>query len=363
MKAAILKAFGSPLAVETLPDPILGTGEIIVDVVAAGVLPYANEVFSGERKYMLTLPVAPGVGGVGRVRAIGPDSTRLAVGDWVTCDPTVRSRDDALTPDITLQGWSARGEGGLHLQKHFHHGSFAEQMLVPTENVFPLGPIEPEEAGRWCLLNLLLVPYSGLLAANFKAGETLLVSGATGNFGSAGVAVALAIGAGCVVCPGRNQVMLEDLKRRFGSRVRTLTLTGDEIEDRERMKRAAPGPIDCVLDLLPPSASTKPVRAAVMAVREYGRVVLMGGVGMLGGNDLALPYPWIMRNCITIIGQWLGPREANIRLINLIRSGLLDLNNWEVRNFDLADVNKAVAHAAAERGPFKLTVLRPRRTK
>ena len=142
---------------------------------------------------MLTLPVAPGAGAVGRVRAIGPDSTRLAVGDWVTCDPTVRSRDDALTPDITLQGWSARGEGGLHLQKHFHHGSFAEQMLVPTENVFPLGPIEPEEAGRWCLLNLLLVPYSGLLAANFKAGETLLVSGATGNFGSAGVAVALAI--------------------------------------------------------------------------------------------------------------------------------------------------------------------------
>lgn len=213
------------------------------------------------------------------------------------------------------------------------------------------------------MLNLLLVPYSGLLAANFKAGETLLVSGATGNFGSAGVAVALAIGAGCVVCPGRNQVMLEDLKRRFGSRVRTLTLTGDEMEDRERMKHAAPGPIDCVLDLLPPSAGSKPVRAAAMAVRQYGRVVLMGGVGMLGGDDLALPYPWIMRNCITIIGQWLGPREANIRLINLIRSGLLDLNNWEVRNFDLADVNKAVAHAAAESGPFKVTVLRPIRMK
>ncbi|MGO9451094.1 MAG: alcohol dehydrogenase catalytic domain-containing protein [Candidatus Binataceae bacterium] len=363
MKAAILKAFGSPLTVETLPDPILGTGEVIVDVIAAGVAPYANEVFSGERKYMLTLPVAPGAGGVGRIRAVGPDSTRLAVGDWVTCDPTVRARDDAMTPDITLQGWSARGEGGLRLQKHFHHGSFAEQMLVPTENAFPLGSIDPEQAGRWCLLSLLLVPYGGLLAANLKAGETLLVSGATGNFGSAGVAVALAMGAGCVVCPGRNEAMLEDLKRRFGSRARTLTLTGDEIEDRERMKRAAPGPIDCVLDLLPPSASTKPVRAAVMAVREYGRVVLMGGVGMLGGDDLALPYPWIMRNCITIIGQWMYQPEANTRMINLIRFGLLDLKNWEVTNFELSDVNKAVAHAAAEGGPFKVTVLRPIRTK
>lgn len=47
MKAAILKAFGSPLAVETLPDPVLGTGEVIVDVVAAPILSYADEIFSG----------------------------------------------------------------------------------------------------------------------------------------------------------------------------------------------------------------------------------------------------------------------------------------------------------------------------
>lgn len=46
MKAAILKTFGSPLTVETLPDPILGTGEVIVDVVAMGVLFYTKEVFN-----------------------------------------------------------------------------------------------------------------------------------------------------------------------------------------------------------------------------------------------------------------------------------------------------------------------------
>ena len=103
MKAAILKAWGSPLAIETLPDPVLGTGEIIVDVVATRVLSYANEVFSGERKYLLELPVVPGPGAIARVRAVGPDATHLATGDWVYCDPTVRSRDDALNPDITLQ--------------------------------------------------------------------------------------------------------------------------------------------------------------------------------------------------------------------------------------------------------------------
>jgi alcohol dehydrogenase len=359
MKAAVLRQFGSPLTVEDLPEPVLGTGEIIVDVVAAGVLPYSNEIFSGERNYLLDLPLVPGAGAIGRVHAVGPDSTRLAVGDWVSCDPTVRSRDDAITPDITLLGLSARGDGGLRLQKHFRHGSFAQRMMVPTENAIAIGSIDPAEAGRWCATSLYLVPYGGLVAGHLQAGETLLVSGATGNFGSAAVAVAMAMGAGCVVAPGRKEKVLEDLQRRFGRRVRPVPLTGDEDEDRKRMQQAAPGPIDCVLDLLPPSAGTTPVRAAAMTVREFGRVVLMGGVGMLGGADLGLPYPWIMRNGITIRGQWMYPPEATARLVGLIRSGLLDLDEFEITEFSLDDANEAVAFAAANGGPFKRTVIRP----
>src|SRR5215469_16895778 len=137
MKAAVLKQFGSPLVIEQAPDPVLGTGEVIVDVVATRVLSYTNEVFSGERKYALDLPVIPGPGAIGRVRATGPDATHLEIGDWVVCDPTVRSRDDVVAPDIALQGWSARGDGGMKLQKYFRHGAFAEQMMAATENVKP----------------------------------------------------------------------------------------------------------------------------------------------------------------------------------------------------------------------------------
>jgi alcohol dehydrogenase len=359
MKAAILKAFGSPLAIETLANPVLGTGEVIVDVVATRVLSYANEVFSGERNYLLDLPVVPGPGAIGRVRAIGPDATHLVAGDWVYCDPTVRSRDDVLCPDITLQGWTASGEGGLRLQKHFRHGSWAEQMLVPTENVKRIGPIDEADAARWCALGTLLVPYGGFLAANLQAGETVLISGATGNFGSTAVAVALAMGAGCVIAPGRNEKVLADLVRRFGDRVRPVKLSGYEDDDRARMQQAAPGPIDCVLDILPPSVSATTVRAAVMTVRPHGRVALMGGVGMLGGPGLELPYPWIMRNCITIHGVWMYPPEAAIGLVNLIRSGLLRLDNFDVTTFDLDHANEAVAHAAANGSPFKMTVIRP----
>jgi alcohol dehydrogenase len=235
----------------------------------------------------------------------------------------------------------------MRLQEHFHDGSFAEQMRVPTENVKRLGDITSAEATQWCALGTLLVPYGGFLAANLQPGETVLVSGATGNFGSAAVSVALAMGAACVVTPGRNENVLSDLVRRFGSRVRPVRLTGNESCDREAMKRAGPGPIDVAFDIMPPSVSTSVVRAAIMTVRPNGRVVLMGGVGMAGGAGLELPYPWIMRNCITIHGVWMYPPDAAARLIALVRAGLLRLDEYETTAFDLDHANEAVAHAAA----------------
>ena len=60
MKAAVLNAFGSPLAIEVLTDPAPGAGSVVVDIVAAGVTGYAANIFNGSRNYALELPVAPG---------------------------------------------------------------------------------------------------------------------------------------------------------------------------------------------------------------------------------------------------------------------------------------------------------------
>lgn len=362
MRAAVLTEFGKPLDVQLVPDPERGGGEVLVEVLATCVLPYAQEVFGGGRNYPLEPPVIPGIGGVGRVVGCGPDSTKLSVGDLVWCDPTVRSRDDARTPDITLQGWSSRGEGGMRLSRHLHDGSFAEIMRVPTENVFPLPEAAADDPARWAAVTVHGVPYGGLSAAGLRAGETLLVSGATGNFGSSAVAVGLAMGAGRVVVPGRNRAVLDLLTDRFGARVRPVVLTGAEDDDRRAMSAAAGGPIDVVLDLLPPRAPASAVRAAAMTVREHGRVVLMGGVGMLGGEDLALPYPWIMRNSVTVRGQWMLPRSANVGLIQLVEAGLLDLAAEKVTTFALDEINEAVAFAAVHSGPFDRTMLTPRAT-
>ena len=359
MKAAVLEAFGRPLNVKNVPDPVFRPGEVVVEVVVAPVLHYAGEVFNSERGYPLELPIVPGSGAVGRVLEVGPDATHLNVGDWVLCDPTVRSRDGAPSPDIVLQGTSARGEGGMRLQRYYHDGPFAERIMLPTENAIPLGPIDEKDAARWSALLTLLVPYGGLRAANLKAGETILISGATGYFGSAAVAAALAMGAGCVVAPGRNEAALAELARRFSPRLRIVALSGNEDTDREKMRRAAPGTIDVVLDLLPPSASTKPVRAAAMTVRRHGRVVLMGGVGMLGGEDLALSYRWIMRNDVTLRGKWMYTRDDALSMVGLVRGGLLPLDTYNTTEFSLDKANEAVIHASAHKEPFKLTVIRP----
>jgi alcohol dehydrogenase len=66
-----------------------------------------------------------------------------------------------------------------------------------------------------------------------------------------------------------------------------------------------------------------------------------------------------MRDCITIHGVWMYPPDAATRLIALIRSGLIDLGQFETVSFDLDHANEAVAHAAANSGPFKLTVIKP----
>ncbi len=63
---------------------------------------------------------------------------------------------------------------------------------------------------------------------------------------------------------------------------------------------------------------------------------------MLGCPSLELPHPWIMRNCVTIL-----------------RAGLLRLDAYDITAFDLDHANEAVAHAAANAGPFKMTVIKP----
>jgi alcohol dehydrogenase len=160
---------------------------------------------------------------------------------------------------------------------------------------------------------------------------------------------------------GRNPRTLEDLARRFGSRVRTVQFTGAEADDRRLIAEAASGPIDMVLDFLPREASAAQVRAAAMVVRLGGRVILMGGLRGAAG-DLGLNYNWLMHNETTVRGVWMYTKDAIPRMVRMVRAGLIDLAQFELTEFGLDDANAAVADAAANAGPRHLTVLRPDRS-
>ena len=53
------------------------------------------------------------------------------------------------------------------------------------------------------------------------------------------------------------------------------------------------------------------------------------------------------------------PRDAPVRLLGLVRAGLLSLDHFHVDTFSLSEVNAAVEHAAATAGPFRMTIIRP----
>ena len=93
MRAALFRKVGDLPEVTEVPDPTANPGDVIVDVVAAPILAYAGEVFSGKRPMLFELAFVPGTGAVGRIRSVGAGTTMFKSGDWVYCDPTLRARD------------------------------------------------------------------------------------------------------------------------------------------------------------------------------------------------------------------------------------------------------------------------------
>lgn len=222
-----------------------------------------------------------------------------------------------------------------------------------------IGPIDPDDAGRWCAIGTLLVACRGAAGDGFPAGRNAarerrdrqlrLCHRRTG----AGNGRPLCGGAG----PERGRSGRPATALRPGPP--PVRLSGDGAADTAALRAAAPGPIDAVQDFLPPSVAAAVARAAIMSLRQGGRAILMGGVGMLGGEDLSLPYPRIMRNLITVRGLWMYDTAAMPGLIGLMRSGLLGLDHRAMHAFLLTQANEAVAYAAADAGPLKLTVLEP----
>ena len=83
MQAAVVHAFGKPLAIEEMPIPIPGPGEVLVKIVSTGVCHTDLHAADGDWPVRPTPSFIPGHEGAGFVAALGPGVTNLKEGDPV----------------------------------------------------------------------------------------------------------------------------------------------------------------------------------------------------------------------------------------------------------------------------------------
>lgn len=168
MKAAVVTSFDTPPRYEDIDAPTPGgPADVVVDVVAAGLHPRVRSQADGSH-YTSTdeLPLIPGIDGVGR----GPD----------------RRLRYFVLPDTT-------------------RGSMAERTVVDERRSILL----PEDADVIALAAAMNPAMSSWVALrrrlDFRAGQRVLVLGATGNAGRLAVQVARHLGASVVVAAGRDR--------------------------------------------------------------------------------------------------------------------------------------------------------------
>lgn len=167
MRAIVLPEYGPPsaLQLQTLPDPKPGAKEVVVRMAGASLNPVDWKQRSGAlRQYMpLVLPAVLGRDASGTVAAVGPGVTEFAIGDRVL----------------------GRVRGG----------GYAELVLGPVDAWAPVpAKLDLADAGA---LPLVVLTGAQLAedATDARAGETILVTGATGGVGRAAVFAAKARGA------------------------------------------------------------------------------------------------------------------------------------------------------------------------
>jgi len=155
----------------------------------------------------------PGGNAIGTVLAVGSDIWHLKNGQRVVSSSYLVAGENVQEPGQLLIGVTSPGGIGDELQRSWKDGTLAEYALLPAQNVTPIEGLDDYGLPQLTAITRCIVPYGGLLRGRLKAGETVIVNGATGAYGSAAVLVALAMGAARVVAAGRKRKTLDNSRR------------------------------------------------------------------------------------------------------------------------------------------------------
>jgi putative PIG3 family NAD(P)H quinone oxidoreductase len=270
MRAVIAPDPGGPeaLRVTTLPDPVAGTGEVVIDVVAAGV--NRADLLQREGRY----PPPAGASSVlgmevsGRIAEVGPEVDGLVVGDEVCA---------------LLAG-----------------GGYAERVSVPAGQVLPRpGGVDLVSAAA--LPEATCTVWSNLVTvAGLHAGEWLLVHGGSSGIGTTAIQIASALGAHVAVTVGTEAKAARCLD--LGADAAINYKGSDFVEDVDRITGGRG--VDVVLDIVGADYLSRNIEVLATG----GRLVI---IGLQSGARAAIDLGVLLAKRASILSTTLRSRPLD----------------------------------------------------
>ena len=345
MKAVVVRRFGGPEVLELLdwPEPEVGPADVLIRVHAVTVGRVLDvEVRARGADFHATLPRILGSDPAGVVEAVGAEVTTISPGDRVVSTSSLFcGRCDYCRAGLTNACVDHRVVG-VHAD-----GGYAEYCAVPEGTIARVpNHVTLEQAAlmgvsypvAWNLLK-----YAGGL----HPGDDVLIMGAGGGLGIAGVLVAKAIDAR-VIAAGSAEWKLERCRELLGAdetvsyleagwsrRVRELSADGDGVQ--------------VVYENI---ASPDLFADALASLRPYGRLVTCGSHG---GDRVPLPIRSLYRGHLTIAGDTGAPLAQIREVFQMVADRVLAAPPVFHR-FALEDV-AAAQEAAAGRDLFGRALL------
>jgi NADPH:quinone reductase-like Zn-dependent oxidoreductase len=319
MHAAVVRSFDHPPRYEQYDTPQpSGPDETLAEVLAVGLHPRVRSGAAG-RHYTSTgtLPMIPGIDGVGRL----PDGGLVYF---------------AVPDDV----W----------------GSMADQAVVDPRRTVPL-PEDADVAKIAAAMNPAMSAWVALRRrVPLQPGQSVLVLGATGNAGTMAVQVARRLGAGRVVGAGRNPERLAALATVGADQV--VALDDDPGATAARLAEAA-AEVDIVIDYLWGAPAAAAMMALLTARADRSRALDWIQIGAIAGPAIELPSVALRSANLRIQGCGQGSVSPPAYLAELpslvaeIDAGTIAVN---ARPVPLADVEAAWT---APELPGQRTVLIP----
>jgi NADPH:quinone reductase-like Zn-dependent oxidoreductase len=277
MNAAVVTSFDERPHYRQFPVPeARNPDEILVDVLAVGLHPRVRTGAAGAHYTSSgTLPMIPGVDGVGR-RADGQAVYFVAVDDVI--------------------------------------GTMADRALVDERRAIEL-PDGTDVARIAAAMNPAMSSWVALRRrVPIEPGQSVLILGATGNAGTMAVQVAQRLGAGRVVGAGRNHTRLAALATLGADDL--VQLTGDTEATTHALADAA-AEVDIVLDYLWGTPAQQAIVALLSARSDRSRALNWIQIGATAGPTMELPSVALRSANLRIQGNGQGAVSTQAYLAEL----------------------------------------------